>query len=336
MSDIPINQIVQGDCLVEMAKLPDACIDFICTDLPFGITDAFWDNEIDLEKFWQEARRILKPCASAAMFASGNFVYKLHASNAEQYRYKWIWAKNMVTDFVNAKNRPMRQFEEILMFSSGKVAHIGKSKNRMNYYPQGLIDCNFPPRTDPTTAGGGTYCTGFNGKKHYNDTAGGGLYCTGFNGKKKRYIDTTGEATYQLGNFNKTKGLRLLEQGGGGNREGLACKRGQLLGAHPSDRESYIQTQTGYPKDILNFKVPYGTKKRHPNEKPVDLLEYLIKTYTQEGELVLDATCGSGSTCVAAINTNRNFIGIELEERFCAVAQERIDRALAEKSQVLF
>lgn len=152
--ELPINQIIQGDCIAEMARLPDESIDFICTDLPYNITDSYWDKGIDLQKFWQEARRILKPCASAAMFASGNFVYTLQASNAEQYKYKWIWVKNQVTDFVNAKNRPMRKFEEILMFSKGEVAHVGKSKNRMNYYPQGLISCE-RHRDDTTKAGGG-------------------------------------------------------------------------------------------------------------------------------------------------------------------------------------
>ena len=147
--------IFNEDCLAGMAKLPDNSIDFICTDLPYSITDAYWDKGIDLQKFWAEARRILKPCASAAMFASGTFTFELAASNFEQYKYKWIWVKNMVTDFVNAKNRPMRRYEEILLFSNGQVAHVGKSKNRMNYYPQGLVDCNFPPRADPTTAGGG-------------------------------------------------------------------------------------------------------------------------------------------------------------------------------------
>lgn len=315
--DIPINQIICGDCLIEMEKLPDACVDFICTDLPFAITDAFWDKGIDLQKFWQEARRILKPCASAAMFASGNFVYKLHASNAEQYKYKWIWQKNMVTDFVNAKNRPMRAFEEILMFSNGQVAHAGKSKQRMNYYPQGLISCEFPPRTDPTTAGG--------------------TYCTGFNGKKKTIYRRNGRNNLPTRQHQQGKEYTPSGISGRGGGNGLLNHRSELLGKpRPSDRESYIQTQTGYPKDILTFKVPYNVGKKHPNEKPVDLLEYLIKTYTQEGELVLDATCGSGSTCVAAINTNRNFIGIELEKRFCAVAQDRINKALAEKQQVLF
>ena len=77
-----------------------------------------------------------------------------------------------------------------------------------------------------------------------------------------------------------------------------------------------------YPKSVLNFKVEVGL---HPTQKPVALLEYLIKTYTQEGETVLDFTMGSGSTGVAAKNLNRSFIGIELDEKYFEIAKERIN-----------
>ena len=83
-----------------------------------------------------------------------------------------------------------------------------------------------------------------------------------------------------------------------------------------------------YPKSVLSFKVEVGL---HPTQKPVDLLEYLIKTYTQEGETVLDFTMGSGSTGVACVNTNRNFIGIELDENYFNIAESRINQALNEK-----
>ncbi|MBQ6758113.1 MAG: site-specific DNA-methyltransferase, partial [Selenomonadaceae bacterium] len=71
-------------------------------------------------------------------------------------------------------------------------------------------------------------------------------------------------------------------------------------------------------------------------QKPVPLLEYLIRTYTNEGELVLDATMGSGSTGVACMNTKRRFVGIELEKKYYDIAQERIEKALALKRQELF
>lgn len=92
-----------------------------------------------------------------------------------------------------------------------------------------------------------------------------------------------------------------------------------------------------YPRDVLYFNSTVGIEKRyHPQQKPVALLEYLIRTYTNAGETVLDATMGSGSTGVAAINTGRNFIGFELEKKFYDIAGKRISEALAIKQQELF
>lgn len=89
-----------------------------------------------------------------------------------------------------------------------------------------------------------------------------------------------------------------------------------------SNGGGYIQQYTNYPTTVLNFdKVQ---KAVHPTQKPVELLEYLIKTYTNEGETVLDNCMGSGSTGAACVNTNRNFIGIELDENYFKIAKERI------------
>lgn len=88
-----------------------------------------------------------------------------------------------------------------------------------------------------------------------------------------------------------------------------------------SDTE-YITKYTGYPNNILKFDR--DTPQIHPAQKPVALLEYLIKTYTKENEIVLDSCIGSGSTGVACINTNRKFIGIELDNTYCNIAEKRI------------
>ena len=93
-----------------------------------------------------------------------------------------------------------------------------------------------------------------------------------------------------------------------------------------------IQRWTGYPNDVLFFNCV--SKKSHPNQKPVDLLEYLIKTYTNEGMTVLDNTMGSGSTGVACVNTNRNFIGMELDADYFKIAKERIQKADRRKKEL--
>ena len=98
------------------------------------------------------------------------------------------------------------------------------------------------------------------------------------------------------------------------------------------EQKSFFQTDNGmrYPKRIQYFDNNFTRNQLHPTQKPVALLEYLIKTYTNEGDTVLDFTMGSGSTGVACVNTNRKFIGIELDETYFGIAKERIEKAEAE------
>ena len=90
-----------------------------------------------------------------------------------------------------------------------------------------------------------------------------------------------------------------------------------------------------YPTSIQEFSIANLRRNRlHPTQKPVDLLEYLIKTYTNENEVVLDFTMGSGSTGVACLNTNRKFIGIELEDKYFNIAKERIEEVRNNKINI--
>ena len=89
------------------------------------------------------------------------------------------------------------------------------------------------------------------------------------------------------------------------------------------EKDFGISNAKGYPKNILKYSNS-NNKLKHPTQKPVDLLEYLIKTYTNENEIVLDNCMGSGSTCVACKNTNRRFIGIELDKKYFDIAVDRI------------
>ena len=88
------------------------------------------------------------------------------------------------------------------------------------------------------------------------------------------------------------------------------------------------------PKSILEISNANQKGKVHPTQKPIPLMEYLIKTYTNEGELVLDFTMGSGTTGVACVNINRKFIGIELDEGYYKIASERIHKVLSEKENI--
>ena len=85
-----------------------------------------------------------------------------------------------------------------------------------------------------------------------------------------------------------------------------------------------------YPNNVLYFNAISNRAKykTHPTQKPVDLLEYLIKTYTNEGDTVLDFTMGSGSTGVACLNANRNFVGIELDQKYYNIAKKRLEEVV--------
>ena len=245
------DYIEQGDCLELMKNIPDGSIDMILCDLPYGTTACKWDEIIDFNKLWKQYERIIKENGAIALFGSGQFTHKLITSNEKLYKYKWIWFKTKRGNFVNAKNRPMTAYEEIMMFSKGNTAN--GSIIRMNYFPQGLI-----PKVTVRCDKSGT-------------------------------------------------------------------RFGTMAGKRPSHKDTVVSEYTNYPFDVLQFDSV--SKPVHPTQKPVALLEYLIKTYTNEGDIVLDNCMGSGSTCVAAVNTNRHYIGFELDEHYYEIAENRIEEA---------
>ena len=106
---------------------------------------------------------------------------------------------------------------------------------------------------------------------------------------------------------------------------------GETMGGK-KEKENKLYTYTHKnPISILDFSNANQKGKVHPTQKPVALLEYLIKTYTNEGDVVLDFTMGSGTTGVACVNTNRKFIGIELDENYFKIAEDRIHKAIQDK-----
>ena len=105
-------------------------------------------------------------------------------------------------------------------------------------------------------------------------------------------------------------------------------RKNQLTGSYGDFNPVHVKSEgMRYPTDVVYFKTAESEGKvYHPTQKPAALFEYLIKTYTKEGETVLDNCIGSGTTAVACLNTNRNFIGFEKEEKYCKIANERIEK----------
>ena len=99
---------------------------------------------------------------------------------------------------------------------------------------------------------------------------------------------------------------------------------GKLIDTNTKKVFEYNDTGERYPTQVLKIKRDILTSNLHPTQKPLALIEFFIKTYTNKGELVLDSCVGSGTTCIASMNTNRKFIGIEKDPQYYAVTLERI------------
>ena len=245
-------KLLNGDCLKLMEDIQSKSIDMILCDLPYGTTALKWDSIINFDLLWKEYNRIIKPNGTIALFCSGEFTYKLYESNKSQYKYKLIWKKNVPTGMSSAKYRPMKYYEEILIFQKAKGTYNPQFKERVGV-----------------------------GKACYNYDH----YC---------------------GTNNHLSELKKVPK------------------RYDPD---FVQ-----PSDILEFNVvPNRNGKLHPTQKPVELLEWLVKTYTNENDLVLDNCMGSGTTGVAAVNTNRNFIGMELDEKYFEIAKNRIENHVVKK-----
>jgi site-specific DNA-methyltransferase (adenine-specific) len=249
---IPLDTIIQGDCLEEMKKLPDGCIDLILCDLPYGTTACKWDHVIPFEPLWKEYKRLIKDRGAIVLTASQPFTSFLITSNIEMFKYCWVWDKNFGANYMKAQYMPILSHEDICIFSHGKVNRTG---NRMMYNPQ----------------------------------------------KEPR------ETTRKWLQNGYTKNIK--------NPKTDNFKTNPIC-----EKESDFR----YPKSVINISNSDHTNRLHPTQKPVALFEYLIKTYTNEGDLVLDNCIGSGTTAVAAKRTGRHFIGIELSSEYCEIARKRV------------
>jgi len=164
------------------------------------------------------------------------------------------------------------------------------------------------------------------------------LRATGFQNAKKMPMRATEDVlVFDAGTYNPQglvrchKVCKNSKSAGGGNiRDDIAESTGK--GGLRTPGKEYVQEFTNYPRNVLEYGLDEGSKV-HPTQKPVALMEYLIRTYTNPGDTVLDNCMGSGTTGVACVNTGRSFIGIEKDEAYFALAKQRIEdrqRLLAE------
>ena len=110
-----------GDCLDRMKEIPDGSVDLILTDPPYGTTACKWDSVIPFEPMWAELKRIIKPNGAIVLFGSEPFSSALRMSNIKQYKYDWVWVKNISTNFLHAKRQPLRNTETFMCFTKNVV-----------------------------------------------------------------------------------------------------------------------------------------------------------------------------------------------------------------------
>lgn len=291
---LEINNIYNMDCMQGMKEIPDASIDAIICDLPYGTTACKWDTVLPLEDYveiknknfshdeymleafkigtsysqaeqyfyenkklglWSHYKRIIKPKGAIVLFGSEPFSTTLRMSNLDMYKYDWIWKKTTVDGFFNAKCRPLKTIETISVFSKGEARAGG---DNMVYNPQGLFISN---------------------KKTVNNRKEG-------DGDGHNYF-----------------------------RKGL-------------DTNEYIQEYTNYPTETLVYERDANSV--HPTQKPIALLEYLVKTYSNPGDLILDNCMGSGTTAIACIKNDRNYIGFELDKKYYDYAMKRTNSLIVQ------
>jgi site-specific DNA-methyltransferase (adenine-specific) len=227
-----------------MKSIPDGSVDAVITDLPYGTTACSWDEIIPFELMWIQVKRLLKLRGVFVTTASQPFTSKLVMSNLEWFKYEWIWEKDRATGFLDAKRRPMRKHENIIIFSLN--GHL--------YNPQ--IKKKPPENIRP--------------------------------------INYRRPASDSYGKYDEI------------------APRG-------------IPQNMTYPQSVIKINRPNNDESGlHPTQKPVKLYKYLILTYTNPGDSVLDFCFGSGTTGVACVQLNRNFIGIEIDPGYFKIAEKRI------------
>lgn len=129
-------KLIHGDCLEEMKNLDNESIDMILTDLPYGTTQNKWDSPIDLNKLWEQYKRLIKRRGVIALFAQTPFDKVLGASNLPMLKYEWIWEKPNATGFLNSNFAPLKAHENILIFSFSGGGFTKHPENNMIYHPQ--------------------------------------------------------------------------------------------------------------------------------------------------------------------------------------------------------
>ena len=300
-------ELWHGDCLELMKNIPDGSVDLVLTDPPYGTMKgaplsgwisrgdcAEWDMSLPTTEMFEQISRILRQNGKAILFSQEPYTSKLIISAIPSlpFAYRSIWYKNIAGNSLMAKSAMVSRFEDICIFS--KLGHDYSGENPLREYFAKVYEFIGKTKKEIMQIVGqrADHCFRLNSSQY--------SLCT--------------EQTYQelIATFGIDKMQGFVEYAG------LRKTQDEYAQKYSS---VFNLWQGGKSKsNVLEYKK--DNDGYHPTQKPVKLLEDLIQTYSNAGDTILDFTMGSGSTGVACVNTNRRFIGIELDEGYFEIAQK--------------
>ena len=304
-----LNRIYNEDCLDGSERIAPGSVDLILTDLPYGTVSGMllkgqtkdtysWDVTIEPKKIHEIANRILRKNGKMILFSQEPYTTQLITNSNPNvpFSYRAIWEKDNFANALGVNKAMVGYYEDILVFSKTEdteKTHPLREYFYSEYEKTGLSYKEINRDFLGTAFEGG-------GGMAYN------MLC-----RTRLYFSMPTKDAYsklqKTGFFDKDyEELRLIDT--------LYKKR----------YSSTFNLWEGgkYKSNILRYKKDYDGY--HPTQKPVALLEDLIKTFSNEGDTVVDLTIGSGSTAIAAMDTKRNFVGFELDETYYNLANKRI------------
>ena len=309
--------LIHGDCLIESDKIESGSVDLILTDLPYGtvgesmqdntgkykiINQSKWDNVIDTTKIMEVANRILRKNGKMILTAQQPFTTELISKAIPNlpFSYTIFWDKLHFANCLGANKACVNYMEECLLFSKKNPKHDFKGLHPLRDYFMKEKEISSLNNKEINTLLGNAM-----GRHYFTN---GSQFCLPTL-KNYQKLQTTG---YFKRDWNNLKTI---------DTEYRTVLMREMNDKYPSTFNLWEGKK--YKSNILKYKKDYDG--HHPTQKPILLLEDLIKTFSNENDLVVDLTMGSGSTGVACVNTNRNFLGIELDDNYFKIAQDRIN-----------
>src|SRR5699024_7140865 len=304
-----VVNLYKGDCLTEHERIESDSVDLILCDPPYGtMKDApstwdadktKWDMALYPSDLFEIANRILRRNGKLVLFSQEPYTSRLitEAIPNMPFSYRMIWEKDTFANHLGANKAPVSYYEDILVFSK---THDTNGLHPLREYSLKLrVYTNYSRSRFYKILGHGGAQHFLEGNKESSQFA----LCT----------EKTYEELIDVFNIDKMDGFKTYEE----LRE---IDRRFKAEAFPSIFNLPLGAK--YKSNILRYKKDYDGY--HPTQKPVALLDDLIRTYSNEGNHVVDLTMGSGSTGVASVNTGRKFTGIEMDDTYFNTAKKRI------------